>query len=270
MTALNQLRAFLRRDYLLASYSRLAFAWQVFTVVLVAPTLYYLGRLIRPAASPHLAPYGGDYFAFVILGVALFGLLAAVMTAAAAAVRQEQMIGTLEVVMATPVSLPTLALGVSLWNVLLAAGQTVLYLLLGVLVFGVDLSRADIASAAVVLALAGTTFAAMGVFAAAFVLLFKHPDPITSIFAAVSALLGGVFYPPSVLPPVLRALADVVPLTYALRAFRLAVLEGYSLGALRREVLILLVFSAVLLPLAGFLFRWAVQYTKQSGTLGAY
>jgi len=79
MTAINQLRAFLKRDYLLASYSRLAFAWQVFTVVLVAPTLYYLGRLIRPAASPHLVPYGGDYFAFVILGVALFGLLAAVM-----------------------------------------------------------------------------------------------------------------------------------------------------------------------------------------------
>src|SRR3972149_7000264 len=75
MTAINQLRAFLKRDSLLASYSRLAFAWQVFTVVLVAPTLYYLGRLIRPAASPHLVPYGGDYFAFVILGVALFGLL---------------------------------------------------------------------------------------------------------------------------------------------------------------------------------------------------
>ena len=270
MTAINQLRAFLKRDYLLASYSRLAFAWQVFTVVLVAPTLYYLGRLIRPAASPHLAPYGGDYFAFVILGVALFGLLAAVMGAAAAAVRQEQMIGTLEVLMSSPVSLPTLAVGFSLWNILLAAGQTVLYLLLGVVVFGIDLARVNVVSVAVVLVLGMATFAAMGIFAAAFVLLYKHPDPITSMFAGLSALLGGVFYPPSVLPPVLRTLAEFIPLTHALRAIRLAVLEGYGLGALRREVLILLLFSTVLLPLAAYLFRWAVQYTKQSGTLGAY
>jgi ABC-2 type transport system permease protein len=270
MSVLNQLRAFLRRDYLLASYSRLALTWQVFTVVLVAPTLYYLGRLIRPAASPHLAPYGGDYFAFAIVGVALFGLLAASMAAAAAAIRQEQMVGTLEVLVAAPVSLPTLAAGLSLWSVLLAAAQTFLYLTLGVVVFGIDLGRANLAGAALALLLAVATFAAVGLFAAAFVLVYRHPDPFSSIFAGLSALLGGVLYPPSVLPPVLRLLAEFVPLTHALRAIRLAVLEGAGLAALRRELLVLLLFAAVLLPLAGILFRGAVQYARRAGTLSAY
>jgi ABC-2 type transport system permease protein len=270
MSFLYQLRAFLKRDYLLASYSRLAFVWQVFTVVLVAPTLYYLGRLIRPAASPHLAPYGGDYFAFVILGVALFGVLTAAMAATAAAVRQEQMIGTLELLMAAPVGLPALVAGLALWNVILAAGQTVLYLVLGVVVFGIDIGRANLTAAAVVFLLALGTYGALGVFAAAFVLLYRYSDPVTAAFAGLSALLGGVFYPPSVLPPTLQVLAQWLPLTYALRAIRLAVLEGYGIGALRGEVLILALFAAVLLPLAGFAFRWAVAVSKTAGTLGAY
>src|SRR5690349_1403604 len=58
----NQLWAFVRRDYLLASSSKLTFAWQLITVLFAAPTMYYLGRLIQPAAVADLRPYGGDYF----------------------------------------------------------------------------------------------------------------------------------------------------------------------------------------------------------------
>ncbi len=270
MVLLNQLWAFLRRDYLLASSSRLAFVWQIMSVALAAPTLYYLGRLIQPAASPHLAPFGGDYFGFVILGVGLFGFLSAGMGATAVAIRQEQMIGTMEGIMATPVSPLRLVLGASLWQTLIAAVQTVLYLLLGSLVFGIDFGQVNLLSTGVIFVLAAATFAALGILAAAFVLLFKYTDPITSALVGISALLAGVFYPTSVLPPLLQSLAHLVPLTYALRGIRLAALEGYGLVALRQEVLVLLLFTALLLPMAGMVFRWAVRYAKDSGTLSGY
>lgn len=270
MVLLNQLWAFLRRDYLLASSSRLAFVWQIMSVMLAAPTLYYLGRLIQPAASPHLAPFGGDYFGFVILGVGLFGFLSAGMGAAAVAMRQEQVIGTMETIMATPLSPLRLVLGASLWQTIVAGIQTLLYLLLGGLVFGIDFSRANLVGIAVVSLLAIATFAALGVLAAAFVLLFKHTDPITSAIAGLSALVAGVFYPTSVLPPLLQSLAQFVPLTYALRGLRLAALEGYSLSALWQEVLMLIFFAAALLPLSALALRWAVRYAKGTGTLGGY
>lgn len=270
MTLLYQLWAYLRRDYLLASASRLAFLWQVASVVFAAPTLYFLGRLIQPGASPHLAAFGGDYFAFVILGVALLGFLSAGMGAAAGAVRHEQLVGTLETLLVTPTPLPTLGVGASLWAVLTATGQAVLYLLLGVRIFGMDVTGMNLLSVLVILLLAAAAYASLGIFSAAFVLFFKYPDPLTSIFAGVSAFLAGVFYPTSVLPPALQQVAQVVPLTHALRALRLAVLQGYGVTALRREILFLALFSAVAIPLAVGAFRVAIVHARRSGTLGAY
>lgn len=270
MTLLHLLRAFLKRDYLLASSSRLAFVWQITSIFFAAPILYYLGRLIQPAASRHLAPFGGDYFAFVIVGVAFFGFLSASMGAPAQAVRHEQMIGTLDALLATPASPLAIATGASLWSVLVAAGQGLLYFLVGALVFGLDVGRADLLSAAVVFVLTLGVFVALGVASAAFVIVFRHPDPMMSLFAAASALLGGVFYPTSVLPPALQRLAEFIPLTHALRAFRLALLRGESVAALQREIVILLVFLMVLAPLAMLALWGAIRAAKSSGTLDAY
>jgi len=270
MVLLRQWRACLRRDVQLAGASPLVLAWQVGTVVLAAPTLFYLGRLIRPAASPHLQPFGGDYFAFVILGVGLFGFLAAAMVGAAAAVRQEQVIGTLEILLAAPISAPVLVLGLSLWHLVTAGGQALLYLILGAAVFGLGLAGANIVAVVLSVGLAVVIYGALGVASAAFVLLFRHPDPITNALVGISALLSGVFYPTSVLPPLLARLAQVIPLTHALRALRLAVLQGYGPAALRQELLILAGFAALLVPLAGVVLRLALRHARAAGTLAAY
>ncbi len=116
MTIANQLWAFVRRDYLLASSSKLTFAWQLITILFAAPTMYYLGRLIQPAASPDLQPYGGNYFAFVILGIAFSGFFSAMMSAWATGIRNEHIGGTLDAVLVSPVSLFTVATGASLWG----------------------------------------------------------------------------------------------------------------------------------------------------------
>ncbi len=270
MTLLYQLWAYLRRDYLLASASRLAFIWQVSSVLFAAPTLYFMGRLIQPGASPHLARFGGDYFAFVILGVALLGFLSAGMGAAAAAVRHEQLVGTLETVLSTPAPLPTLGVGASLWATLIAAGQALLYLLLGVRVFGMDVTGANFSSAVLLVVLASAAYASLGIFSAAFVLIFKYPDPFTTAFAAVSAFLAGVFYPTTVLPPLLQQLAELLPLTHAVRGLRLAILQGYSPAALWREIFFLALFILIAVPLAMVAFKLALVQAKRSGTLGAY
>ncbi len=270
MKLLYQLWAFVRRDYLLARAVPLAFAWQAVSILLASPVLYYLGRLVPGATSPHLARFGGDYFAFVIVGVALFGFLSAAAAAAATAVRHEQTIGTLEVLFLTPVPQPLLVLGPSLWQMVIAAGHMLLYLAVGGLVFGMDFGRANVLSAAVILLLATGTSAALGVLAATFVLVFRHSDPLTSVVTSASALLGGVFYPTSVMPPLLQRAAEFLPQTHALRAIRLALLQGYGITALFREVAILALFCLLLMSMGLVAWRWAVPFAKASGTLGAY
>lgn len=270
MEIVHRLWAFLKRDYLLAGASRLAFLWQAVSIFFVTPILFYLGRLIQPAASVYLSPFGGDYFAFVVVGVAFFGFLSTTMGAPAQAVRYEQMIGTLDALLVAPTSPLVLAAGASLWNVLVAAGQGLLYLILGVLVFRLDLGHANVVAVGVTVALTLVLSAALGIVSAAFVIAFRQPDPLMNLFAAGSALLAGVFYPTSVLPPALQRLAEFIPLTHALRALRLALLQGQGIAALQREIAILLLFLALLAPLAMLALWWAIRQAKSSGTLGAY
>ncbi|MGH2453638.1 MAG: ABC transporter permease [bacterium] len=98
----------------------------------------------------------------------------------------------------------------------------------------------------------------------------EYPDPLTTVFAAVSAFLAGVFYPTTVLPPALQQVAQLLPLTHAVRGVRLAVLQGYRVTALWREILFLTVFIGIAIPLAVGAFRVAIVQAKRSGTLGAY
>lgn len=269
MTVLYQTWAFLRRDYLLARLSRLQFAWQAMTVVFATPTMYYLGRLIGPAGSPALSRFGGDYFAFVVVGVAFLGFLLTTMGACAAAIRNEQVGGTLDVLLGMPAPLPVLALGLSLWTTLVAAGQAALYLSFAAWLFRLDFSHANLLSCAVLLALSVAAVAALGILSAAFVVATRHWDPLTGVLASASALLGGVFYPIDVLPRDLQAIAWCLPVTPALRGIRLALLRGDGLAALRGEVLALAAFAAIVAPVALLAFRWALHEARRSGTLAS-
>jgi len=265
---LRQIQAFLKRDYILASASPLSYAWQVAGVALVAPLLNYIGRLIP--ASRHLEPFGGSYFAFVVLGLAVFGFLSAGTTTVGAAIRQEQTVGTLEAVLGSPSSLTSLVLGAGLWPLIVAGVSMLLYLIVARWAFGADLTKANLLSAAMIIAVAVPTALAVSILGAAVVLVFRFPDPITGVFTGVSAVVGGIFYPTTVLPPALQRLAEFLPWTHALRGIRLAVLQGYGLGALQKELVVLVGFAAVLVPVSIAVFRRALHYAKTSGTIHTY
>ncbi len=270
MRVLYQVWAFLKRDYLLASAPRFALVWQFGGIVFAVPTMYYLGRLIQPTASPHLAVFGNDYFAFVIMGVAMATFFSATLSACGAALQREPSAGTLEALLATPVSPLTLALASTGWPVFIAAIQAILYLVVAGTIFGLNLSHANLLSAGLVFLIATSTFIALGMISGGLVLVLRQPDPALRVFAGASALLAGVFYPPSVLPPVLQRLGQFIPLTHALRALRLALLQGYRIGELKAEVGVLFAFFAVAAPLAVLVLPWAVRKAKQFGTVTWY
>ena len=110
-------------------------------------------------------------------------------------------------------------------------------------------------------------FNSLGIMSASFIMVFKRGNPLTMIMNTASNLLGGVYYPVTVLPSWLGAFAHLVPTTYSLRAMRLAVLQGYSLRALAPDMLVLTLFSAVLFPLSMVAFRLAVRKARMDGSL---
>ena len=267
MRMANQLWAFVRRDYLLASASRLTFAWQLATILLAAPTMYYLGRLMQPVSSPELQPYGGDYFAFVIVGIAFSGFFSAMMSAWATGIRNEHLGGTLDAVLVSPVSLLTVAMGASVWGTFVAAVQMGVYLLVGRAVFHLSFGHLNMAGAIATMVVTMVVFASLGTLSAALILLLRSGDLLTAMLAGVSVLVAGVFYPTTVLSPALQRLGQWVPLTHALQALRLAILAGAGIGALSEEITTLLLFALVLAPVAVLVLHAAVSAARRLGTL---
>jgi ABC-2 type transport system permease protein len=269
MGIVYQMLAFIRRDWRLARSSTLGLAWQATTIIFATPTLYYLGRLVRPG-TPSLAAYGSDYFTFVVLGIAFSVFFASVMGACAGAVRQEQGGGTLDVLLTAPASLPTLAVGVSLWPMLLAAAQSLLYVVLGVAMFRIGLAHVNLIGVAVIIVLTTVVSGALGLFAVAFVLLFRRADPLTGIMVGTSAMLGGVFYPTEILPARAQMLAQFIPFTPALRGVRLAVMRGADLSGLASPIVVLLLWCIVVIPSSLIVAQAALSEAKRSGTLSRY
>ena len=71
MIALQQLGAFLRRDLLVEASYRVNWLFDLGSGAVSLLVVWFLGRAIGPAEA--LAPYGGSYFAFAVIGFAALG-----------------------------------------------------------------------------------------------------------------------------------------------------------------------------------------------------
>jgi ABC-2 type transport system permease protein len=259
--------AFLKRDLSLMLSYRLSFFLQFFGIFFSVLMFFFIARLFGQAATPYLAAYGGDYFSFVLVGIAFSGYLGVAMGSFSGSIRQGQMMGTLEVMLVTPTRLSTILISSSLWSFAFTSLRIVVYLVVGALVFGVNLSQANWLAALLIQFLTILTFGSLGIVSASFIMAFKQGNPLNMVLGTASSLLGGVYYPITVLPLWLQPFSHLLPITYSLRAMRLAVLQGYSLSALAPDLLALVLFAVVLFPLSLVAFRLAVRKAKLDGSL---
>lgn len=263
------LAACLRRDAAIAASYRVAFFAPLLSVCFAVPILYFLSQVFGPAQAPTLGAYGGGFFAFILLGMAFQDYVTVSMSNFLSGIREHQLMGTLEIVMLSPTPMPLVLLFSSAWGFLFTSIRFALYVALGLL-FGMDLSGANLVSFAVLTALAIVSFSALGILGAAATLVIKQGASITGFLTALTLALGGVAYPVSVLPGWLQALAALLPFTHALEGVRKALMAGATLAQLHTEIVVLAAFGALLFPLSLWVFQRAVQHVKATGTLGQY
>jgi ABC-2 type transport system permease protein len=262
--------AFIYRDFINNASYKFAFLTQFFGIFISILTFFFLSKLFGKAIVPHLKPYGGNYFSFVLIGIALFSYLEVSMRSLSNSIRQGQQLGTLEALLVTQTEIPTIILSSSLYNYILTSFRVIVYLILGVFVFGMEIGNANFPAALLVLLLTIVAFSSLGIISASFVMVLKRGDPVSWIFAGLSGLLGGLLYPISVLPDWLQNLSYLLPITYSLEGMRLALLKGYSLGALMPNIVPLALFSIVVLPISVMIFGYSVKKAKMDGTLAQY
>lgn len=270
MRFLRKAWAFILKDLLTDLSYRVAFAGQLVFVVFLVAAFYFLGRMLGEVPLPSLARYGGQYFPFVLVGVAFSSYLGVAVRSFADTIRSAQVLGTLEALLVTPTPAGQIVLFSSLYAFLATSLRVVLILLAGILLFGVDFGNANWAGALLVLLLTVVSFSALGIFSGAVVLAFKRADPSSWLVQGLSYLLGGVYYPVAVLPEWGKSLAQLLPITHALEAMRLLLLRGAALAEVWHSLLALLLFTAVAGPLSLWSFSLALRRVRREGSLSHF
>jgi ABC-2 type transport system permease protein len=265
-----KLPAFVRRDWKIALSYRAVFVSDVLGLAMQVIVFSFVAKLVDPGKLP---VYGGtvpSYLAFVVIGLVVNLTAGVLLYTVANALRQEQLTGTFEALLATPTSGATLQFGSVAYTLILVPIRAAVLLTAIGLLFGLDLDLSGIAPA-VMLLLGFLPFTwGLGLISAGLVVTFRRGTNATGMVVTLLGLISGAVFPIALLPPFLRTVAEWNPFAIAIDGIRDALIGGTGWAAAGETMLKLAPLSLVGLALGALCFRWAVGRERRRGTLGIY
>lgn len=266
----RQIFALIKKDFLIETSYKLAFLLNIFTVVSTLLIYFFIDKLFGSRVTQQLKEFGVNYFSYVLLSIAFFSYIGVGIGSFSARIRLEQVQGTLESLLLTPARISVILASFALWNLIFATLDVGIYIGLGIFVFKINFSNVNVISTVVILILSVFSFSSLGIISASFIIIFKRGNPVGWVINTLEGLIGGVYFPVTVMPVWLQLLAKFLPITYAIRAMELAVYKGYSLGQLKTEWGFLLIFLIILVPLSFSSFKYALKRARLQGGLAKY
>jgi ABC-2 type transport system permease protein len=264
---LRKLLAFIKRDLLVAVSYRFSLVLSLGSAALSILLLYFISKVFSGGVVAYIARYGGDYFPYALIGVAVSNFITVGLDTLADQIRSAQVEGTLEALMSTPTSIYTILIGNSLSTFLAALASAMVLIVGGFALAGLGISFRGAAAALLILVLTLFAFLSLGVLSAGFIMIFKRGNPISYVFGWSSFFLGGIFFPVEILPPPIRFFSQFLPATHATQALRDLLLTGASLRTVLPLAGNLCIFIVAVAPLGIVFFRFAVRRAKLQGSL---
>jgi ABC-2 type transport system permease protein len=235
---------------------------------------YFVGRFLNTGASQAVQQYGGNYLAYVVIGVLLNQVCLAALNGPFTVISEAFWDKRLETYRLSVHGIWANLVGRLGWQVLFSTCLQVLALLLMLLLGGVSI-HASITWPLVLCALSLLVLsnAGLGVAGASLFFLLEvksGQDPITWAYRYLVMLASGLYVPLSVLPGWLQRLSGILPQTYGLAVVRALVLTGAPWNApIIWENLLPLALATLLTLLSGYaMLSMALRRAERSGGVG--
>jgi ABC-2 type transport system permease protein len=168
-------------------------------------------------------------------------------------VRRED--GILKRLRGTPLPAGTYLTAVLASTLIVYALEAVIMIVLGRAMFDIPLPT-HVLSVVLILLLGGLAFAALGLAATTAVRTAEGSSAVINALYLPMSFVSGAFFSPHSFPKFLRALADVLPLTYLIRLLRDVLLHGADIWSRPGSVAVLVAWGLVGLLVAVRTFRW--------------
>jgi ABC-2 type transport system permease protein len=255
----------IRRDAILFVSYRTQVVSQFVGPLFSITLFYYISHLLT-AKSIH-SP--GGYFGFVIIGLVIVQILTISMGVMPVSVRQELVSGTIERFLVSAHGPINGIIGTMLFPLLNAIFSGIVVLALATIIFGLPL--AGTAVLAIPVAMLGTlAFMPFAFFLVSLVVAFKQAASATQFVVAGVAIIGGLYFPVTLLPGWIRWASDVQPFTPATDLLRHLLVDTPMVHPAGIELLKLVGFAAILLPAGMALLRASIRYGQRTGTIAEY
>lgn len=246
------------------------------------PFLFAIYTLAKPLAAAMIlvvmfqvitGGQGTEFLRFMIVGTALWNVVFGVMGGLVQSILEDrERYRMMKYIVVTPSSLFPFLLGRSLARVLISFVAVALTLVVGIVFLGVELAP-NFLYLVPAMVLGVLSVIALGVFMAGWCLQLRqeawsYPEAI----AGALYLVSGAVFPIDVLPSFVHPIAYVSPTTWWLEAARRGLLGHGSPGTLGTlsdgtVMLILVVSTAVVIPLSLAAFAWFMRRARQAGLL---
>ena len=227
---------------------------------------YYISRLVR---IPALGSSDG-YFAYVVVGIVALDMLTSTVGTTPVTLRQELVAGTFERLVLSPFGPIRGVVAMMAFPVLQAFVVATATLVFATSVFGMPVQWPDVLLAIPAATLGALAFAPFGLLTVASILVVKQALAGVSILLTAMSIFAGVYFPVALLPDWISWLSEVQPFTPAVELLRHLISGTPSLHSPLVDVLKLMGWVVVLLPLSLRLLAAAIGYSRRRGTIIEY
>ncbi len=237
----------------------------------------FLGRAVAgdPArASQSFYRYTGteNYVVYMIVGSGIWVFAMSSLWGFGMWLREQQMTGTLEQLMLSPVNPFLLLVGEEIFNLILSAFQFTIALLAGSSLFGKlgELLNVKLLYSAGILLLGMIPMYGLSMIFGGMIIKLKEAGAIIGILQMGLGFIMGIFYPLTLLPLWVRIISILFPLTIVNNDIRAILLSTGYIFSLPGDILLLLAYTVVY-PLLGFwVYEGVMSRLKRGEGIGGY
>ena len=256
------LRAALGRAYVRVKGGNREPSWIIWEVLL---PLLMISSVVYAYKSFGAPP---EYVGFVIIGGAMMSFWLNVIWGMGAVMYWEKETGNLEAFMVSPAPLEGLLAGMAIGGMVNTTTRAVSIVLMGILFFGAEMSLSGLLPSLIVFFLTLSSLYGLGMAVASLFLMYSRSGwRAAELLEEPVMFLSGLYYPVSVLPMAVQAIASLIPLTIGLDGIRRALVLGSSLSELSLHVSLLAIMIPASILVARRALRFMERRAKEEGRL---
>ncbi len=255
---------------ILLAYPVVIVFWTIFPIFWFLPFIFLGEAFVGGSPSPIFREMAKteNYVVFIAIGAILNSYVLTALWGLGESMRREAYRGTLDYLLASPCNKAFILIGKALSESISSTMFATTQIVVCTLFFGMKITLGAIMPLLFIIILLITGLYGIALMLAALSLKYKQAHDIAHVLDNVFYIFAPVRYPVASLPSLGQIISYLLPLTYALIAWRTIIQQ--NIFTIHWEILFLLVMDVLLILLGFYLFNRMEKSTKKSGTISHY